>query len=203
MKMRAWLLLFLGTFSTLQAGEPMPVVEHGLPSQLERESWTLDLSGAFLKKIISPLANHPYRMAPALLTLKSPGWMHWPLGSGTFCIRNTATVIAEPIFGGPETHYFGLALRPSFEWWRGDERLSFYFSPGGGVGAIDSRGVKGGQGQDFTLNILASAGVGWKVADRVSLRTGVLFQHLSNGGQTNPNPGLNAIGPELALSFSF
>jgi hypothetical protein len=35
------------------------------------------------------------------------------------------------------------------------------------------------------------------------LRAGVLFQHLSNGGRTDPNPGLNAVGPEVGLSFSF
>jgi hypothetical protein len=203
--MKRCLPLLLCLFSPLlaSAGELIPDVEHPLPRRLDRESYTVDLSGAYLRKIVSPNAGHQYRMAPVLLTLRMPGIMEKPLGSGTFCIRTSATLIAESIFRGPETNYFGIAFRPSIEWWNAGESFHLYFSPGGGVGTIDSRGIEGGQGQDFTLNILIGAGAGWKVSERVSLKAGVLFQHLSNGGQTDPNPGLNAIGPELGLSVSF
>jgi hypothetical protein len=36
-----------------------------------------------------------------------------------------------------------------------------------------------------------------------SVNAGVFFQHLSNGGATDPNPGLNAVGPAIGLSWSF
>lgn len=195
-------LLFLVSWSIARAGGP-PMIEPPLPQWLERESWTLDVSGSFLTKVISPDTNFKYRLTPFLLTLKTPGFYHRSLAGGTFSIRHSATLLAESIYGGPETHYFGLALRPSLEWWRSDGRFFVYFSPGGGAGVIDSRGIEGGQGQDFTLNILAGAGVGWKTADRFALRAGLLFQHLSNGGQTDQNPGLNALGPELGFSVSF
>jgi len=32
---------------------------------------------------------------------------------------------------------------------------------------------------------------------------GVLYQHLSNGGQTDPNPSLNLIGPQIGVTYSF
>jgi hypothetical protein len=32
---------------------------------------------------------------------------------------------------------------------------------------------------------------------------GALYQHLSNGGQTDPNPSLNLFGPQLGVSYSF
>jgi hypothetical protein len=35
------------------------------------------------------------------------------------------------------------------------------------------------------------------------LEAGVLYQHLSNGGQTDPNPSLNLIGPQVGATFSF
>ena len=65
---------------------------------------------------------------------------------------------------------------------------------GGGCGFIDSQGVAGGQGQDFTLNYFFRGGVERIVDRNLSLTAGVLFQHLSNGGRTDPNPGLNGFG---------
>ena len=76
----------------------------------------------------------------------------------------------------------------------------------GGVGAgfIDSNSqVFGAQGQDFTFNILTAAGVSYKVNDHWKATAGVLYQHLSNGGQTDPNPSLNLLGPQLGLTYSF
>ena len=39
--------------------------------------------------------------------------------------------------------------------------------------------------------------------DRWKLNAGVLYEHLSNGGQTDPNPSLNLIGPQIAITYSF
>jgi len=35
------------------------------------------------------------------------------------------------------------------------------------------------------------------------LNAGILYQHLSNGGQTDPNPSLNLLGPQIGLNYSF
>jgi hypothetical protein len=32
---------------------------------------------------------------------------------------------------------------------------------------------------------------------------GALYQHLSNGGQTDPNPSLNLFGPQVGVTYSF
>jgi hypothetical protein len=73
---------------------------------------------------------------------------------------------------------------------------------GGGAGLIDSRGVKGGQGQDFTLNWFVRGGVEHAVARNLRLSAGLMFQHLSNGGQTNPNPGINVLGFMVGCTWS-
>ena len=83
-------------------------------------------------------------------------------------------------------------------------RLIPYFSGGLGLGWIDSHAnIPGGQGQDFTFNILTAAGVSYKVSDQWNISVGILYQHLSNAGQTDPNPSLNLLGPQVAISYSF
>ena len=75
---------------------------------------------------------------------------------------------------------------------------------GVGLGWIDSHSqIFGAQGQDFTFNILTAVGVSCKVNDRWKATASVLYQHLSNAAQTDPNPSLNLIGPQFGLTYSF
>ena len=79
-----------------------------------------------------------------------------------------------------------------------------YISGGLGLGWIDSQAnIPGGQGQDFTFNILTAAGVSYQLNDQWIINVGVLYQHLSNGGQTDPNPSLNLLGPQIGATYSF
>ena len=83
-------------------------------------------------------------------------------------------------------------------------RLNPYISGGLGLGWIDSHAnIFGGQGQDFTFNILTAAGISYKANDHWKIDIGVLYQHLSNGGQTDPNPSLNLVGPQIGVTYSF
>jgi opacity protein-like surface antigen len=112
--------------------------------------------------------------------------------------------MAEPIFRGPENHYFGLSFGSRYNFVQGNSRIVPYFSGGAGLGWIDSHAnVPGAQGQDFTFNILAAAGVSYKIDDHWKVETGLLYQHFSNAGQTSPNPSLNTLGPQVGVSYSF
>jgi hypothetical protein len=82
-------------------------------------------------------------------------------------------------------------------------RLIPYVSGGVGLGWIDSTDTFGGQGQDFTFNVLAAGGVSYKLNDHWKASGGILYQHLSNGGQTDPNPSLNLFGPQVGVTYSF
>jgi opacity protein-like surface antigen len=85
-----------------------------------------------------------------------------------------------------------------------NSRLVPYFSGGLGLGWIDSHpNVSGGQGQDFTFNILTAAGLSYQLTENWKISAGILYQHLSNGGQTDPNPSLNLFGPQIGVSYSF
>jgi hypothetical protein len=114
------------------------------------------------------------------------------------------SAIVEPIFRGIENHYFGMNFGGRYNFVQPGRRLNPYISGGLGLGWIDSHAnYPGAQGQDFTFNILTAAGVSWKVNEQWKIDIGALYQHLSNGGQTDPNPSLNLLGPQIGVSCSF
>jgi len=115
-----------------------------------------------------------------------------------------ATLVAEPIIRGPENRYFGISLGFRYNFAKPGARFVPYVSGGVGLGWIDSHAnVFGAQGQDFTFNILTATGVAWKVNDHWKVSAGILYQHLSNGGQTDPNPSVNLLGPQLGVTYVY
>ena len=124
----------------------------------------------------------------------------WLRGYNQFYV----SAIAEPIFRGPENHYFGFNFGLRYNFVRPGSRFVPYFSGGLGLGWIDSHpNIPGAQGQDFTFNILTAAGISYKMTEHWKLNAGILYQHLSNGGQTDPNPSVNLLGPQVGLNYSF
>jgi len=112
--------------------------------------------------------------------------------------------MAEPIFRGPENHYFGISAGLRYNFVRPTARIVPYVSGGVGCGFIDSHPqIFGAQGEDFTFNILTAAGLSYRLNDHWQATAGVLYQHLSNAGLTNPNPSLNLLGPQLGITYSF
>jgi len=114
------------------------------------------------------------------------------------------SAIAEPIFKGIENHYFGFNVGFRYNFVQPQWRFVPYVSGGVGAGGIDAHSeAPDGQGQDFTFNILSAAGVSYIVNDHCKVDFGALYQHFSNGGQTDPNPSLNLFGPQVGVSYSF
>ncbi len=112
--------------------------------------------------------------------------------------------MAEPFFRGPENFYYGISAGFRYNFVQPGSRFSPYVSGGVGLGWIDSHAdIFGAQGQDFTFNILSAIGVSYRVNDRLQLSAGALYQHLSNAGQTDPNPSLNLFGPQVGVTYSF
>lgn len=112
--------------------------------------------------------------------------------------------MVEPILRGPENFYYGISMGFRYNFVQPGCRLQPYVSGGVGLGWIDSHDdVYGAQGQDFTFNILSAMGVSYQVNDHLKLTVGALYQHLSNAGQTDPNPSLNLFGPQAGVTYSF
>ena len=168
------------------------------------ESWEFTLETGYLWNIGS---NTPinYEIIPTQLTFRTPAQLYWWEGeSGArLIVRGRYSLMMELFTVGPETGYLGVSGAPSIEYWFPDERTSVFFSIGGGLGLTDSTNVPGGQGQDFTFNWFANLGLRREIAENVSLLGGAYFVHHSNGGQTSPNPGIDAAGFSVGLGWRF
>ena len=145
-----------------------------------------------------------YELVQTQFSWRSPFVFKFDMdGGSTVVIRNHASLIAAWIKEGPEDYYFAVSGSPSIEWWNAENTSSLYFSIGGGFGVVNSTNAIGGQGQDFTLNWFMKAGARHQISDNFAIFGGPFFQHMSNGGATTPNPGIDALGFTLGASFSF
>ena len=161
------------------------------------------LETAYLFGAINPPAS--YQISANFLTARVR-WGNYLDRGGFFRGYNQVylSFLAEPIIQGIENHYFGMNLGLRYNFVRPGSRIVPYFSGGLGLGLIDSQPARfGGQGQDFTFNVLSAAGLSYQFSDRFSGQLGVLYQHFSNAGQTDPNPSLNLFGPQIGFTFSF
>jgi lipid A 3-O-deacylase len=145
-----------------------------------------------------------YRLVPAQLSWRSPEAFGWTFDNGArLTFRHRLTLIGDLVENGPESHYVGFSGSPSIELWNQAGTWSLFTGSGGGAGFIDSRGIKGGQGQDFTFNWFIRGGIEHVIANGAHLSAGIMYQHMSNGGQTKPNPGIDALGFMLGYTLRY
>jgi lipid A 3-O-deacylase len=183
------------------AGTAQPRTE-AVTTEFDPHRFEVAVESAYLFGVINPPRD--YQIGAAFLTgrvrwgeINRDSWLR---GYNQFYV----SAIAEPIFKGIENHYFGLNFGMRYNFVQSGSRLVPYISGGLGLGWIDSHPeIPGGQGQDFTFNILTAAGISYLISDHWKVSAGILYQHLSNGGQTDPNPSLNLLGPQVGLNYSF
>jgi hypothetical protein len=187
--------VLLGATAEAPPAEPAPFDPAG--------AWAVDFeTGALWRCTSNTFLN--YTVLPQVLSIRTPAHLRFDLGrAGELTLRSRISLLVEPIVVGPESLYLGVSGSPSIEWWTPSRRLCAYFSIGGGVGAIDSRGVPGGQGQDLTYNWFIAAGVRFYLRDAFAVSVGGMFQHFSDRGATDPNPGLDQLGPTIGLTWHF
>ncbi len=173
-----------------------------LHAENPEDLWSFDVETASIWRI-SHNTNINYTVLPQIFSLRSKAFLQTTFLNHELTLRNRFSLLIEPIAKGPESIYVGLSAAPSIEYWLQPHELCWFTSVGGGFGLIDSGDVPGGQGRDFTLNWYASMGLRYYVRPGFALTAGAFFQHLSNGGATDPNPGLDALGPVLGVSYAF
>lgn len=143
-----------------------------------------------------------YRLLQTQVSWRSAEFLGTEFSDGSrLVVRHRLTALGAAVQGGPESRYVALAGSPSLEWWNRAATGALFAGAGGGIGLIDSRGIKGGQGQDFTLNWFARGGIEHVASRNFRLSAVIMFQHLSNGGQTKPNPGIDALGFMLGCTW--
>ncbi|MEO6876594.1 MAG: acyloxyacyl hydrolase [Opitutaceae bacterium] len=185
------------------AADPLPVTEEmpsTHPKPWETSVWTVE-SGALWE--IGSGTPFPYRLLETQVSWKSKEFITKVFEDGSrVIVRNRFALIGAIMQQGPESHYIAVSASPSLEWWNAAGTWSVYGGSGGGAGGLDSQGVKGGEGQDFTLNWMMRGGIEHAFSPTSRLSAGIMYQHMSNGGQTKPNPGIDALGFMVGYSWS-
>ncbi len=196
--------LLLSPVQTSQAGDKdlADMRDTVVPTKNVIDSWFIDFDTAALWKITNT-TDLDYLVLPQTLSLRSPHIFRWDLGDGDLIVRNRISLLAQYFQQGAESYYFGFSGSPALEWWNAEQNFSLYFYIGGGAGFVDSTNIDGGQGQDFTFNWFVQTGARFRLNETLFVTGGLLFQHLSNQGLSDRNPGLNALGPTLGLSWQF
>lgn len=167
------------------------------------ESSALSIESGLLWQVGSgtPLS---YRLVPTQLSWRSREVLGHGFSDGTrLVLRHRFTLLGTYVQQGPESHYLALNASPSVELWSPAARWCAFGGAGGGLGWLDSQGVRGSQGQDFTLNWFARGGIEHVASKNLRWIASVMFQHMSNGGQTKPNPGIDAVGFTFGGSWAF
>jgi lipid A 3-O-deacylase len=178
------------------------VSTHFTPDDSDAPSFEMATETAYMLGIIGN--PNSYEIGAQFITAR---WRFGPVyREGFFSGYNQFYVLSmvEPIFRGPENLYYGISVGLRYNFLLPGSRFTPYVSGGVGLGWIDSHAnINGAQGQDFTFNVLGAGGVSYKINDQWKATAGFVFQHLSNGGQTDPNPSLNLLGPQFGLTYSF
>ncbi len=116
--------------------------------------------------------------------------------------------IGELFVRGIENHYFGINAGFRYNFVQPGRRWTPYVSGGVGLGDVDATRefTPGALGQNFTFNVQSAIGVSYKMSDHWKATAGVLYQHLSNAGLSEPerpNSSLNTLGPQFGATYSF
>ena len=168
------------------------------------DRWEFAVEAGYLAKVRNN-SPHDYRIAPVQVAWRSPSMRDlWRSPEGArLTLRNRVALVAEAIVRGPEDHYFAVSGAPVFELWSPDGKTAGFFEIGGGLGFIDSTGTPGGQGQDLTFNWYTQGGLRRQLDENLALTGALYFTHHSNLGMTDPNPGIDVLGLNFGVVWSF
>ncbi|HKP03729.1 MAG TPA: acyloxyacyl hydrolase [Chthoniobacterales bacterium] len=198
----AFLALLLGSLAPLACAGTDRISTHFTSGTVEAPSFEVAAETAYMLGIIGN--PNSYEVAAQFFTAR---W-RWGVVERDSWLQGYNQVYAlfmvEPLLRGPENFYYGISVGLRYNFAKPGARFVPYVSGGIGLGWLDSHSeIFGAQGQDFTFNILTATGVSYKVNDHFKLNAGILYQHYSNGGQTDPNPSVNLLGPQVGVTYVF
>jgi lipid A 3-O-deacylase len=172
-------------------------------AQHPADQWEVALEAGYLEKVRN---NTPldYTIAPVQVAWRSPAFATlWQNADGMrLNVRHRIALVAETFIEGAEDYYVGFAAAPTFELWMANGRTAVFYEIGGGAGFVNSQGVTGGQGQDFTFNWFTQLGLRQQIQQKLAVSGGLYFTHHSNLGLTDPNPGIDVLGLNLGIIWT-
>lgn len=167
--------------------------------------WEFAIESGALWRVGGGGSQLDYLILPQILTWKTPAVIRWHAYGRDWVMRSRFSALLEPIVSGPESFFVGGTASGLIECWNVSRTQACFFSSGGGIGLMDSKGyeVVGGQGQDFNFNWFLYTGSRFECRNGLSVSVGAYFQHVSNTGLDKVNPGINSLGPMVNVSWRF
>jgi hypothetical protein len=141
----------------------------------------------------------PYRIELTAVSLARPMPLRATFWSNFELVHS---VVWSSITRGPENHWGGVVTGLRYHHDLPTRfRSSLFASWQGGIGAIDSSGLRYAQETDLTFTYLNALGVHAQVTEDLGLDIQLLGQHISNGWQTHPSEGIDCSGVSLAFRY--
>lgn len=140
----------------------------------------------------------PAFMPSWMITITDPLGSSWHRGQVSVGAEMVYIQFQEPIL----THGVGFTPKIKYSFVAGD-RIRPYTEFAGGPFWSDLTGKIPEESGQFNFILSAGFGVSYFLTDQAALNIGYRFQHISNGGTSYPNIGLNASLPFGGFSFYF
>ncbi|NJK90688.1 MAG: acyloxyacyl hydrolase [Blastochloris sp.] len=211
MKFKSAMLLLFLSVPFLWASEPVdgsPVLRSGAVTRVDERFYEnrVDLSyeTASLFSVFNESNNYVF-----LPQIASVRWQLDEVGNEGWRRGNTEWIFSgyyDPVVEGPENYFSGALFGPRYNFVQEGWDFIPYIESRVGIGFTDSGTTMGAQGQDFMFTFAVGTGVRYVVNERLEISLGVLYQHFSNGGLSEPqrqNNGLDAIGPVVGVNWRF
>jgi lipid A 3-O-deacylase len=169
------------------------------------QQWEIDFESGILWRAGHNGTPLNYTILPQILTFKSPAVARRGVKGGELVMRSRFSLLHEPFIKGPESRFTAVTASGILEWSSSSQKFVVFFSSGGGVGVLDSKGYEtpGAQGQDLNLTWFLYPGLRYRSSEKVSASLGIYYQHVSNGGMDKVNPGIDAVGPVMSIGWRF
>jgi len=153
------------------------------------------------------ITGHPnYWLNNTLLTWR---WQLDDVGNDDWRRGNTEWVTSayyENVLSGVEHHFEGVLMGPRYNFvQKGWQAVPFVEARVGCLFA-DSQTDRRGLGQDFNFTFTVSPGVQYFLSNNWSISLAAMYQHISNGGLSEParaNNSIDSIGPIFNASYHF
>jgi len=150
--------------------------------------------------------SNNYRYLPQLITV---GWQLDEIGNEGWNRGNTEFLFSgmyAPVIHGPNPWFTGGLFGPRYNFIQEGWPVIPYLESRVGFMFTNATGAPNSQGQDFCFSFEIGIGVRIPVMDQLSVNVGAMYQHISNGGLSEPeheNVGLDSIGPTLSVTWAF
>ena len=150
--------------------------------------------------------SNDYRYLPQLISV---GWQLDEIGNEGWNRGNTEFLFSgmyAPVINGPNPWFTGALFGPRYNFIQEGWPVVPYLESRVGFMFTDATGAPDSQGQDFCFSFEIGIGVRIPVTEQLSVNLGAMYQHISNGGLSEPaheNVGLDSIGPTLSVTWAF